>query len=98
MALQGRFAAKGRRGYVHRIVAGTAAGAGMADVEVSANEWARAANLRNQYWLYVVYDCATPNPRLVRVPDPFGTLLARAKGSMLISPAEIVGATDMTRH
>lgn len=72
--------------------------AGMGDVEVSANEWARAANLRNQYWLYVVYDCATPNPRLVRVPDPFGTLLARAKGSMLISPAEIVAATDMTRH
>ena len=34
--------------------------AGTGDVEASANEWARAANLRNGYWLYVVYDCATP--------------------------------------
>jgi len=59
------------------------------DVEVSSNEWARAANLREGYWLYAVYDCATPAPRLVRVRDPFGTLLARAKGSVLISAAQV---------
>src|SRR5690606_10109907 len=39
--------------------------AGTGDVEVSSNEWARAANLRDGYWLYAVYDCATPAPRLV---------------------------------
>jgi len=31
------------------------------------------------YWFYVVYDCATPSPRLVRVHDPFGSLLAKSK-------------------
>ena len=30
------------------------------DIEVSANEWAKACNLRQKYWLYAVYDCATP--------------------------------------
>lgn len=59
------------------------------DVEVSSNEWARAANLRDGYWLYVVYGCATPTPQLDRVQDPFGALLAKAKGSMLISRQQI---------
>jgi len=66
--------------------------AGTSDIEVSANEWAKACNLRERYWLYVVYDCATPNPRLVRVRDPFGNLLAKAKGSVLISAREITQA------
>jgi hypothetical protein len=59
--------------------------AGTGDVEVSANEWAKACNMRDGYWLYAVYDCATPMPRLVRVQNPFGRLLAKAKGSVLIS-------------
>ncbi|MBL8812702.1 MAG: DUF3883 domain-containing protein [Planctomycetaceae bacterium] len=63
------------------------------DVEVSANEWARAANLRDEYWLYVVYNCAQNRPRLVRVQDPFGNLLARAKGSVLISTQAIMAAS-----
>jgi len=67
--------------------------AGVAPVEVSDNEWGRACNLRDKYWLYVVFDCATPSPRLMRVQDPFGSLLAKAKGSMLISPREIFGAS-----
>lgn len=37
------------------------------DMEVASNEWPRAANLHDGYWLYAVYDCATPAPRLVRV-------------------------------
>lgn len=68
--------------------------AGMGDVEVSANEWARAANLRDGYWLYVVYDCATPAPRCQRVRDPFAALLARASGSVLISPASVLQASE----
>jgi hypothetical protein len=67
--------------------------AGTGDVEVSSNEWARAANLRDGYWIYAVYDCATPAPRLARVQDPFGTLLAKAKGSVLISAARILQAS-----
>lgn len=68
--------------------------AGTGDVEVSSNEWARAANLRDGYWLYVVYDCATPAPRCHRVQDPFGTLLARASGSVLISPTTVIQASE----
>jgi len=60
------------------------------DIEVSANEWAKACNMRQGYWLYAVYDCATPTPRLVRVQDPFGNLLARAKGSMLIAARQVI--------
>lgn len=61
-------------------------------MEVSSNEWARAANLRDGYWLYAVYDCATPAPRLARVQDPFGSLLAKAKGSVLVSARQILQA------
>ncbi len=64
------------------------------DIEVSANEWAKACNMRQAYWLYAVYDCATPSPRLVRVQDRFGSLLAKAKGSMLISAREILQASE----
>ena len=63
------------------------------DIEVSANEWAKACNLRQGYWLYAVYDCATSGPRLIRVQDPFGNLLAKVKGSMLISAREIAQAS-----
>jgi hypothetical protein len=66
--------------------------AGTGDVEVTSNEWARAANLREGYWLYVAYDCATPAPRLARVRDPFGALLAKAKGSVLVSAGEVRAA------
>jgi hypothetical protein len=62
------------------------------EVEILANEWGKACNMRDGYWLYTVYDCATPIPRLVRVQDPFGSLLAKAKGSMLISAKEILAA------
>ena len=40
--------------------------AGTGEVEVTANEWAKACNLRHGYWLFAVYDCATPAPRLAR--------------------------------
>ena len=54
-------------------------------VEMEENEWASACNHREGYWLYVVFDCATPHPRLVRVQDPFGKLLARRRGSVAYS-------------
>ena len=68
--------------------------AGTSDVEVSANEWAKACNLRERYWLYAVYDCATPNPRMARVRDPFMTLLAKAKGSVLISARDVLSTAE----
>jgi len=61
---------------------------------VSANEWAKACNMRHGYWLYAIYDCATPSPRLLPVQDPFGRLLAKAKGSVLIGASQVAQAAE----
>ena len=64
-------------------------------MEVSANEWAKACNLRDRYWVYVVFDSATPHPRLLRIQDPFAKLLVRAKGGMVIEEREIFEAAEI---
>jgi hypothetical protein len=63
-------------------------------VDVTANEWARACNEKDRYWLFVVYDCAAPNPRLHRIQNPFGKLLAKQKGSVTIGQGEIVRVSE----
>ena len=70
--------------------------AGSGNVAMSENEWAKACNLRSGYWLYVVFDCATPHPRLVRVRDPFGKLIVRGRESLAytISPSELIEAAE----
>ena len=64
------------------------------NIELSENEWAKACNLRDGYWLYAVYDCATPRPRLVRVRDPFGKLLVRSRelSACSMAAAEVYAA------
>lgn len=62
--------------------------AGTGEVEVTENEWARACNLRGDYWLYVVYHCATPRPQLVRVQDPFQKLLVRPFTRTQVGPVD----------
>ena len=73
--------------------------AGSGNIEMSENEWARACNLRNDYWLYVVFDCATPRPRLVRVRDPFGKLLFRTRESIAftVTFGELDGSRRVTQ-
>lgn len=68
--------------------------AGTGNVELTENEWARACNLRNRYWLYVVYDCAGPQPRLLRVGDPFGKLLIRGRGGVIIDEKSIFESAE----
>ena len=71
--------------------------AAIGKVEMSDNEWARACNLRDAYWLCVVFDCATPRPRLLRVCDPFGRLLARSRESVVdyaIPPGAVMEAAE----
>ncbi|MFM0059662.1 helicase-related protein [Paraburkholderia phytofirmans] len=65
------------------------------DVELTENEWAKAINLREKYWLYVVFDCGTRRPRLCRVQDPFGTLVAKAKGAYSIRASDVLSASEM---
>ncbi len=70
--------------------------AGTGGIELSENEWAKACNLRDEYWLYIVYDCATPRPRLVRVCDPFAKLLVRSRESVAytITPSAAMEAAE----
>jgi hypothetical protein len=62
---------------------------GNSPVELTENEWARACILREKYWLYAVFDCGTPSPRLLRVNDPFANLIAKARGSVVVTYADI---------
>ena len=62
---------------------------GIASVELTENEWRQAANHRDRYWLYVVYHCDT-EPQLYRCRDPFGKLIAKAKGSVIINASDIM--------
>lgn len=66
--------------------------AGIGDIELTENEWAKACNLRERYWLYVVFGCTSPQPRLLRVRDPFDKLIVRAKGGVVIEESEILEA------
>jgi hypothetical protein len=59
------------------------------EVFMTQNEWAKAANLGERYWLYVVLDCATPKPTLFRIRDPFTRLLGAAKGGMTFTAGDI---------
>ncbi len=68
--------------------------AGIGDVELTENEYIRACNLRDRYWLYVVYDCAKAAPRLLRIQDPFGKLIVRQKGSVLVGEGQIFAAAE----
>ena len=54
---------------------------GQGNIRMQANERKQARHLGERYRLHVVFDCATPVPRLVRVQDPFAKLLARSRGT-----------------
>jgi SNF2 family DNA or RNA helicase len=77
--------------------------AGIGEVELTENEWVAACNLRGsdteverpRYWLYVVYDCASAYPRLLRVGDPFGKLIVRSKTNVVIGENEIFQAAEV---
>ncbi|MFZ0890365.1 MAG: DUF3883 domain-containing protein [Candidatus Binataceae bacterium] len=68
--------------------------AGGGDIALTENEWSRACKERGRYWLYVVYNCGTPNPRLLRVQDPFRKLIATAKGGVIVDETEVLRAAD----
>jgi hypothetical protein len=67
---------------------------GVGEIELTENEWARACNLRDKYWLYAVFDCGTVSPRLFRVQDPFAKLIAKARGSVVIGYGDIARCAD----
>ena len=70
--------------------------AGQSAIQMETNEWKQACHLEDRYWLYVVFDCATPNPRLIRVRDPFSRLLAKSRESSVyvISAKSLLDAAE----
>jgi hypothetical protein len=68
--------------------------AGLGEVELTENEWIKACNLRERYWLYVVYDCASARPQLLRVNDPFSKLIMKNKGSVIINQSSIFASSE----
>jgi superfamily II DNA/RNA helicase len=56
--------------------------AGVATVELTWSEFAKSQELGEDYWLYVVLDCAQPNPRLYRVHNPAKALAASWQPSL----------------
>jgi hypothetical protein len=47
---------------------------GVAAVELTWSEYAKAIELGDDYWLYAVLDCASPAPRLFRIQNPVRAL------------------------
>ena len=60
------------------------------EIEMKENEWAAAITRREEYWLYVVFDCATERPRPIIVRDPFKALIANPKGGVIIDATSVL--------
>jgi superfamily II DNA or RNA helicase len=70
--------------------------AGVGPVQLTWSEHAKSIELGDEYWLYVVLDCATEHPRLYRVQDPAKALAAAMIPSLdvryKIGPESVVEA------
>jgi hypothetical protein len=71
--------------------------AGVARVELTWSEFAKSQELGDDYWLYVVLDCAQPEPRLYRVQDPARMLAGAWEPSLdvrfRIAPEPVIEAS-----
>lgn len=70
--------------------------AGVAQVELTWSEFAKSQELGDDYWLYVVLDCAQPVPRLYRVRNPAKALAAAWQPSLdvryRVEPGPVIDA------
>jgi len=53
------------------------------DILISENEWSAACNHRQKYWLYVVFNCGSVAPTLIRINDPWRKLMVKADGFVI---------------
>ena len=71
--------------------------AGVGAVELTWSEYAKAAELGHDYWLYVVLDCAS-TPRLYRIQDPVKALAGVWKPSLDVrfgaEPVALIDAAE----
>jgi len=72
--------------------------AGVGRVELTWSEFAKSQELGDDYWLYVVLDCAQPDPRLYRVQNPARALAGAWQPSLdvrfRVDPEPIIEASE----
>ena len=68
--------------------------AGRSAIWMELNEWKAACHLGEEYWLYVVFGCATSSPTLVRTRDPATQFFARASTRLRISATDLLEAGE----
>jgi len=61
------------------------------NVRLTVNEWLKAKQLKDTYWLYIVWDPTEPNSEIKTIPDPANKLEYAAKEIRAISHYEIDG-------
>ncbi|MBD1803872.1 DUF3883 domain-containing protein [Microcoleus sp. FACHB-SPT15] len=66
------------------------------EVSLTVNEWRKAQQLGDSYWLYVVWGCKTPNPELLKIPNPARVLAGDAKEIKQVT-RYIVGAEALSK-
>jgi superfamily II DNA or RNA helicase/DNA-binding XRE family transcriptional regulator len=62
------------------------------EIEISENEWASAINHKDDYWLYVVFECGSARPKLYKIQNPYESLVAQPKGGVEIQMESIYQA------
>lgn len=63
-------------------------------MELIENEWAKAANLREKFWLHVICDYTAAHPHLLQVQNPFAKLLVLAEGGVVNDEASAFEAPE----
>ena len=61
------------------------------NIRLTVNEWLKAKQLRDTYWLYIVWNPTEPDYELIKIPDPANRLEYAAREIKLISHYEIDG-------
>jgi hypothetical protein len=66
-------------------------------VSLTVNEWRKAQQLGDSYWLYVVWGCKTANPELLMIQNPARALVGDAKEIKQVT-RYLVGADALERN
>jgi Domain of unknown function (DUF3883)/Helicase conserved C-terminal domain len=67
------------------------------EVSLTINEWRKAQQLGESYWLYVVWGCKTDNPQLLTIQNPAKVLAGDAKEIKQVT-RYIVGAAALQQN
>ena len=70
------------------------------EISLTANEWRKAQQLGDSYWLYVVWGCKTNDPKLLKIQNPAKVLMGDVKEIRQVTrylvPAEAISRSTTT--